>query len=138
MRSRLSGSSSSPKSHGVRSTFQGSQVLLVDPDDEAPALLAEICPAARVHDMRQFRVALVDLGDVVADQILVLHRLQRQPDAGHLADLARPQAAGIDHMLGTDRALFGDHVPASVGLRDQLLNLVMLIDLGALQRAALA
>ena len=45
----------------------------------------------------------------------MLHRRDRQIDADHAADLLGPEAAGIDDMLGDDRALLGDDVPAAVG-----------------------
>ena len=51
------------------------------------------------------------LRQVFGDQILMLHRQYRQLDADHTAHLARPQATGIDHMLGMDIALIGDDVP---------------------------
>jgi hypothetical protein len=55
---------------------------------------------------------------------MVLHRLHRQVEAGQLPHFARPQAAGVDDVLGVDRAFPGDHVPAAV------LALVGLDDLG--------
>jgi hypothetical protein len=106
--------------------------LLVDADHQAAALLAQVALAARVHDVGQFLVALVDLGDVVGHQVLVLHGVERMIDPDHLADLARPQPTGVDHLLGRDRALLGDHLPGAVAARVQLEHPVAQHDLRAL------
>ena len=45
----------------------------------------------------------------------MLHREHRQLEPDHAADLARPQAAGVDDVLGVHGALFGDDVPRAVG-----------------------
>jgi hypothetical protein len=60
--------------------------------------------------MREFLPAVEegdDLGDVVGDEILVRHRQEGRVDAGHGEDLARPEAGGVDDVLGVD-------VPCSV------------------------
>ena len=88
--------------------------LLVKADTQAAAFLAQIAFADGVHHMRMFRVTLVNLGDFVGDDILVLHRVQRQVNPGHRAHFARPETAGIHHMLGMHRALVGDHIPCAI------------------------
>src|SRR5260370_35529089 len=62
----------------------------------------------------------------------MLHREDRQFEADHAADLARPQAAGIDDMLGMEVALFGDDVPRAVGARLEVGNTGVAGEFGAL------
>ena len=62
----------------------------------------------------------------------MLHRLQRQEEARHLAHLPRPETGGIDHVFGADRALLGDHVPGAVRPLIQLQHPVAERDLGSL------
>ena len=77
------------------------------------------------------RVALGNLGHVFGDQVHVLHGEHRQLQADHAADLARPEPAGIDHLLGDHLALVGDHPPMPVGAPHDVLDLGEAVDLGA-------
>ena len=52
-----------------------------------------------------------------------------RPD--HAPDLARPQTAGVHHVLGVHVALIGDHIPGAVGARLQVGHAGMPHDLGA-------
>ena len=62
----------------------------------------------------------------------MLHGEHGQLDADHPADLARPQAAGVDHVLGVDRlAALEAHVPRPVGPLRQAHHRLVLVDLGA-------
>ena len=92
-------------------------VLLVKADAEAAPFLAQIALALRVHDVGQFFTALVDLRQLFGDQVLVLHGVQRQIEAGECTDFAGPQPGGVDHVFGVDRALLGHHVPAAIRTR---------------------
>ena len=56
---------------------------------------------------------------------MVLHGEHRQLEPDHAADLARPEAAGIDDVLGVDRALLGHHVPRAVGVLDEFGDAVV-------------
>ena len=98
----------------------------------AAALLAHVDLAVEVDDMQHLLFGGCNLGHVLGDQVLVLHREHRQLEPGHAADLARPQPAGIDDMLGDERALVGDDVPGAVGPRLRLDDPGVPIDLGAL------
>ncbi len=60
----------------------------------------------------------------------MLHGEHRQLEADHAADLARPQSAGIDHVLGFDRALLGHDLPTAVGFLVKLGHAVVEDDLG--------
>ena len=62
----------------------------------------------------------------------MLHRKDRKLEADHAADLARPEAAGIHHVLGVERPLVGDHAPAAVALRLERLHAREAVDLGPL------
>ncbi len=105
--------------------------LLVDAEHQPAPLLAQVALARGVHDVGQLLVALVDLGDVLAHEVLVLHRLAGEPDARHRPDLARPEPGRVDHVLRDQGALFGDHLPAALRLRVELEHPVPQVDLGA-------
>ena len=63
---------------------------------------------------------------------MVLHREHRQLDPDHPADLARPQAAGVDDVLGVDRvAVLDEDVPGAVGPLAEAGHRRVLVDLGA-------
>jgi len=71
--------------------------LLVHAEHHAFALLAQVALGTKVDDVANFLArALVEchhLGDVVGDQVHVLHGQHRQLDAHHAAHFTRPQAA---------------------------------------------
>ena len=111
--------------------------LLVHADHEATPLLAQVALAGRVHAVRKLGVALVHLGQIAGDQVLVLHRVAGQVHPGHRADLARPQARRVDHVLGVHRALHRHHVPMPVRTGAKLPHRVAQHDLRALHPGAL-
>ena len=98
----------------------------------AAALLAHVDFAVEVDDVQHLLFGDRNLGHVLGDQVLVLHREHRQLEPRHAADLARPQPAGIDDMLGDDRALVGDDVPGAVGPRVRRDDAGVPVDLGTL------
>ena len=61
----------------------------------------------------------------------MLHRVQREIDARHRRDLARPEPARVDDVLRVDRALVGHHLPGAVGPRVGLAHHAVGDDLGA-------
>ena len=99
-------SSCDPKSHGVSRGDHGTQACSYVPSSIAAALLADVDLAAEVERHRHLvagrRDVGGDLGHVLGDQVDVLHGEDRQLDADHPPDLARPQAAGVDDVLGVD------------------------------------
>ena len=111
----------------------GDAILLVKTDHQAPALLAQVALALGIHHVRQLAVVLDHRGYVVGGEVLVLHRVQRQEDAGHFAHFARPQPGRVDQVLGDHGALLGDHLPAAVGARVGFQHAVAQHDLGALR-----
>ena len=72
---------------------------------------------------RQIRCQPVD---PLGHDVEMLTGMQRHRDAGHRTDLARPHAAGINHVIGLDRPLVGHHT------RDAAVSLVNVCDLDAL------
>ena len=78
-------------------------------------LLAGIDLAGEVDDVDDLLagrfVDLDDLRHVLGQDVVVLHGEHRQLQPDHAADLARPEPAGIDDVLGVDRALLGDDGP---------------------------
>ena len=76
-------------------------------------------------------VVLLHLGHRLRDHVHVLHGQDRQLDADHAADLPRPQAAGVDDVLGVDLALLGDDIPRPVGALAEVGHHRVPVDLGA-------
>jgi hypothetical protein len=116
--------------------------LLVGAEQDAGALLAGVDLALEINDANQFAagpgVELQHLRHFLGQEIHVLHGEKRQFQTDHAADFARPEAAGIDDVVGLDRALLGDDVPGAVGFLSELDHAVPEHDLGAELRAALA
>ena len=104
IRSQSGGSSPKEKSAGMPSTFHGRADRLEHAEHQAAALLAEVAVVGRVL---QHRPVPAHLGDRLGEQVVVLGRLQRDADAGQLAELARPHARAVDHVLGLDVAVRG-------------------------------
>ena len=109
--------------------------LLVGAEQHAVALLASVDLALEVEHANHLAagagVELLDLRHRLGEQVHVLHGQKRQLEADHPADLARPQAAAIDHVLGLHSALLGDDVPGAVCLLGQFDHTVPEHDLGA-------
>ena len=61
----------------------------------------------------------------------MLHRDEWQLDADHVADLARPESAGVHDVLGADGALLGLQQPLAVGLLGDRQHPVVLDHLSA-------
>ena len=135
MRSMSGSSSSWPKFHGVVYSRPRLVGLLVGAHQHAAALLAQIELAVEIDRVDHLLAGLgVDLGDlrhVLGDQVHVLHGEHRQFEPDHAADLARPQPAGIDDMLGDHLALVGDDAPRAVRQPHDVLDLGEALDLGA-------
>ena len=100
----------------VRRTVNGpvDTVALIAPDQHAAAFLAQVEFAVLVAGQRDFAVQSGDLGDVVGDDILVLHGNERQRVAGHGGHLPCPQSRGVDDRFGNDRAGLRGDLPVAV------------------------
>ncbi len=61
----------------------------------------------------------------------MLHGENGKLEPHHAADLARPQAPGVDHVLGVNAALLGNDVPAAVRARLHVGDAVVAVDLRA-------
>ena len=96
--------------------------LLVKPDTKAPALLAKVTLAAGIHDVRVLRVTLIDLCNIIGDDILMFHGMQRQIDPRHGTDFSCPKTPGIDDMLRDEHALIGHDFPTAIASGRGLLN----------------
>ena len=109
--------------------------LLVRAHQHPTLLLADVDLALEVEGHRQLVTALgVEGGDlvhVVGDEVHVLHAEDGQFQADHPPDLACPQPAGVDDVLGVDLTLVGDDVPRAVGPLAQVLDPRVAVDLGA-------
>ena len=90
---------------GRRDRRPGHAGALVGADQHAAALLAHVDLALEVDDVQLLLRPALQLRQVLGDEVLVLHGEHRQLEAHHAPDLARPQAAGIDHVLGVHVAV---------------------------------
>jgi hypothetical protein len=103
---------------------------LVGSHQHPAAFLAQVDLALEV-DRVQRLLPTGEFGEVSGDQVLMFHREDRQFQPDHPADLARPQTAGVDDVLGVHVAVIGDHVPGPVGARLQVHDPRAPHDLGA-------
>ncbi len=101
-----------------RCAFLGPEfaVLFIGANEQTKAFLAHVIFAVTVCDRWQAAAHGSDFRHGFSDQILVFGWLQRQVDAGHLANFARPKAGGIDDHIGMDAAFGGFHMPGAVWL----------------------
>ena len=121
-----------PRRHLFRPRLVG---LLIGAHQHAAALLAQVKLTVEIDRVDHFLAGRgVDLGDlrhVLGDEVHMLHGEHRQLQPDHAADLARPQSAGIDDVLGDDGALVGDDVPLAVRPALYVLNPGEALDLRA-------
>src|SRR4029079_2409934 len=104
---------------------------LVNPDEHALLVLPGIGVAVEIDHHRNLEIEGRDLRHALGDEIVMLERRYWQVEPDHATDLLRPQAGGIDDVLGDDRALFADHLPAARGALLQREDAVALDHLGA-------
>ena len=92
----------------------GHSVRLEGADHQAAGVLAVIGAAVVIAHHRQVvRQAVEFLGH----RVIVFAGVQRHADASHAADFTPPQATAVDHEIGFDIALVGNHAgDAAVGL----------------------
>ena len=111
--------------------------LLVGSDQQTLAFLAGVDLGLEVDRVRQFLTARQHLGQVLGQEVVVLHGQDRQLETDQAADLACPQARGVDD-LGLDCAVGRHHAPAAVRAGMQFDHRCEAMDLGAALRADLA
>ena len=68
----------------------------------------------------KFAVQTLQFRNGLGQQVVVLHRGNRQVDTRHPSDLLGPKSGGVHNMLGGDGALFSDDIPVAVGASAQL------------------
>ena len=109
--------------------------LLVRPHEHAAPLLPQIELAVEVDDVDHLLARRLvdrrDLRHVLGDEVHVLHREHRELEPDHAPHLARPQTGRVDHVLGVDLALVGDHPPQALAGAVERLHPGMAVDLGA-------
>ena len=105
--------------------------LLVGSDQHAAALLAHVDLALEVDNVELVDLGVNDAGNVLGDEVVMLHRQHRQFEADHAPDLARPEAAAIDDVFGDEIALVGDDIPRAVGTRLQIDDAGEAVDFSA-------
>ena len=104
---------------------------LVGADDQALLLLAVITRRAGVTDDRRFPFQGRHLGHVVGHQILVDDVGDGNLEPDHGSDSGGETAGRIDHVLGDNRAVLGDHLPGSVGAPGDVDDPMAAVNLGA-------
>ena len=114
MRSKSSGRSCIAKIVGRALRRPGHAGLLVGAEQGALALLADVDLARIVGGVDDFAIEAREFGDRVGNDVMVLHGEHGKLQAHHAADLARPQAAAVDDVLGVDAALVGLDVPGQI------------------------
>ena len=82
-------------------------VRLIPAHHKAADLFLEIGAPIRIAQRGGVGGKAVDL---FGDDVLVLDRMQRHRDPGHRAQLARPHAAAVHHLVASDVALGGFHM----------------------------
>ena len=103
---------------------------LVRAEQHAATLLAHVDLGLEVDDVQLLRLAL-QLRQVVGDEVLVLHREDRQFQADESPDFARPKPTRVDDVLGVHGALLGHDVPGAVRPLLRIEHAVMPHDLRA-------
>ena len=105
-------------------------VNLVDANQHALLILAHVGETFQIHHHRQFMVKCSHFWDIVGQQVVMLQRGERQIQADHAPDLFGPESAGIDHVLGMNRALVSDHIPTAIATLAQFFNFGVFDDSG--------
>ncbi len=91
-------------------------VAFVDAEQKPFTLLPGIGETLEIDDCRHLPIERTQLGYGFGDEVMVLHRHDRQVDAGHDADPPGPEACSVDDMFGRDRARLGDDRPRPAGV----------------------
>ena len=92
-------------------------VALVDAKQHALALLLQIRESLEIRDAGHLVRTREEHRQVFGDQVMVLHRRQRQIEPDHPTDAPRPQASGIDDMFRAHTALLRVEAPLPAGKR---------------------
>ena len=88
--------------------------LLVGAEQRTLAFLPHINLAGKISGIDDFMFEIRQFGNGLGDDVVMLHRQNRQFYSHHMADFARPKPRRIDHMLGMDCPLIGFHVPGMI------------------------
>jgi hypothetical protein len=105
--------------------------FLVGANQHSLAFLAHVDLALEVDGVQYLLRRRDDFGDLAGDEVLVLHRQNRQRKANEAPDLARPEPGRVDDVLRHEIALVGDHVPRTIGALLQIRDAREAIDFGA-------
>ena len=88
-------------------------VGLVHAEDQPVVFLLEVAEALEIHHCRHHAVARCEQVDVLGEEVVVLHRHQREVDAHHATHAAGPQPSRVDDVLALDLTLVGLHEPVA-------------------------
>ena len=91
----------------------GLRVALERAEEQPAVLLPAVEGPVGIAKDRKLTIAPGDLGDRLGDDVVVLHRDERQVVAGEPGEPARPLAGSVDHDLRADVALRRREHPAA-------------------------
>ena len=111
--------------------------LLIKTDTQTTPFLTQITFATGVHHVGMLGIAFGDHRNIVRDNILMLHGMQRQIDSGHSSYFTCPQACRIHHVLGDHGTLVSDNFPATIRAWNGFGHLGMQLNLGAVKACCL-
>ena len=75
---------------------------------------AEIRRLCKEYAEKYISIQRDEFRNILGNQIMVLHRRDRQIHPNHVSHFTRPQPRGIDHMLGSDSPLLRHNFPLTI------------------------
>jgi hypothetical protein len=106
-------------------------ILLVSSEDQPLTFLAQIRGPVEIHGRGNFTSQFRKFRNVVRDDVLMLHRYDRQLGSHHAADFPCPEACRVHDILGSDVPLRRFHQPFFARQSFQPGHRRVSIDLGA-------
>ena len=85
-----------PKVQGVQSTDLRREGFFIEPDTDSVTLLPEVAFSCRINDAAALPSSVLEFGDWLGDEVLMLHRASGQERRPSRRPLRRPEAAGVD------------------------------------------
>ena len=100
---------------GCSANFPRGRFGFISAEQHSFTFLTTVHVGLKINAVWYLLTKVCNFVHALGDQIMVLHRLNRQVNACHLANLSRPKTAAVHNVLRVDRTFGGDNVPASVG-----------------------
>ena len=110
--------------------------LLIKSNTESTPLLSKITLPAGIHHMGMLRIPIVDLGDFICHNVLMFHRMKREINPRHCANLSRPKTPCVDKMLCNNHTFVSNNFPTSINALICCGHEGMQFNLGAVHSSA--